>query len=113
MTNLNVEVTEAPGGIGIQGQCPNCSKMYPLGDDEKPQRLPENCERCGAPMDFDKAHTFANRQAADAGATPQQRMARGVRNTQVGDPPESKGDARRGSVEEAQAELAEQARANK
>jgi len=45
-------------------QCPNCSKMYRLADDQgKPETLPESCKRCGCPMNVRSAEEWMNTKA--------------------------------------------------
>lgn len=63
---LDVERVALPGGVlGTGFQCPNCSRVYTNFDHEeqKEVRIPEECERCGSPMDKALAKDFADEQA--------------------------------------------------
>ena len=42
---MALETIEAPGGAGLQGMCPHCSKMHDAED------YPPRCRRCGTIMD--------------------------------------------------------------
>ena len=65
-----IAVVDIPGSIGEAYQCPYCSRMHSTMDLEadKPIRCPQECERCGCPMDIAKVTEFANQKAAEAAA---------------------------------------------
>ncbi len=65
-----IAVVEIPGSVADAYQCPYCSKMYPSMDLESDKLLkcPQECERCGCPMDIAKVTEFANLKAAAAEA---------------------------------------------
>lgn len=59
-----VYVTEIPGGDAQAWQCPNCSRAYPMRDEQaRETQCPAKCSRCGGPMDIEKALEFANAEA--------------------------------------------------
>ena len=78
MSERDVEMVEAPGGLGLYGQCPYCSRMHPTADERgRPVELPARCVRCSAPMDYERARAFGDQAAALAVAGPQRdRMQR-------------------------------------
>lgn len=48
-------------------RCPYCSMLYPaVNEEQKPLRYPEECGRCGCPMDRELARVFANEEAVRA-----------------------------------------------
>ena len=61
-TELRVRVEES-NGID-HAYCPHCSMMY-AALDEKGKKLsyPEECSRCGSPMDFQKGYDFGEELA--------------------------------------------------
>ena len=69
-----VVIIEAPGATGDLYQCPNCSRSYHSTQvtadgivTDRPIKPPENCLRCGSPMDVTEAKRYGNEQAAAAG----------------------------------------------
>lgn len=65
---MTLMTREAPGGLGMTNQCPNCSKMHLTTNPEtgKSVRTPQECDRCGCPMDVEKAQEFIERKAQEA-----------------------------------------------
>ena len=65
-----VAVVDIPGSPGEAFQCPYCSRMHPSMDLEldKAIKCPQECERCGCPMDIAQVTEFANQKAAEAAA---------------------------------------------
>lgn len=70
-----VYVVEVPGGERQAWQCPYCSRMYPMQDDEaRTLECPSACRRCGSPMDVDKSQAFQDAQAAKQDRTVNRRQ---------------------------------------
>ena len=44
---------EAPGGLGLQVLCPNCSRSHAVED------YPPKCKRCGTVMDMKAVRSVA------------------------------------------------------
>lgn len=63
-----VEIVDAPGGVGEQYQCPNCSRTYSMIDleDKRPIGPPKACRRCGSPMDIGQGAAYGNTMADEA-----------------------------------------------
>lgn len=54
--------------------CPNCSRMHGLKDEKgEAFEIPNNCKRCGCPMDSIKANAFMD-AAADKYGKPAPRV---------------------------------------
>ena len=65
-----VAVVDIPGSVGEAYQCPDCSRMHSSMDVEsdKPIKCPQECERCGCPMDIAKQKAFSDQKATEAAA---------------------------------------------
>ena len=63
-TEYPVRVDEFNGLL--HAYCPTCSKMYPVEDiDGNAVEMPAKCQRCGGPMDWEKAKAFGQRRAEE------------------------------------------------
>ena len=88
---LDVEIIEEPGTGLPAAQCAYCSHSYLMYDAENDKAIPvtPTCERCKAPMDWDKVHEaggFADKQADLATkAPPRRRRDKMVRESEVKD----------------------------
>ena len=70
-----VYIVEVPGGERQAWQCPYCSRMYPTMDEEAhPLECPQNCRRCGSPMDVAKGKVYEDTKAGEAAAEPPRRQ---------------------------------------
>ena len=67
---MALEVIQSPGGGAMVVRCPYCSMNY----DEN--RYPNNCERCGCPMEMNKARQYREDKAVRTGVKAQQQPPR-------------------------------------
>ena len=74
LKDINVAIVPLPGAVKGNGyQCPNCSLVHidwDVVDDEK-VTVPDDCLRCGCPMDRDLQRDFAEEHASE---TPENRL---------------------------------------
>lgn len=86
---MDVEIIEEPGTGLPCAQCAYCSRSYLMWDagEDKPIAVPRTCERCKAPMDWDKVHEsggYAEKQSELAAkAPPRNRRDKMVRESEV------------------------------
>ena len=66
---MALKVIQSPGGGPMVVRCPYCSMHY------EETRYPNNCERCGCPMEMNKARQFREDQAVRTGVKAQERPA--------------------------------------
>ena len=72
-----VYTTEIPGGDLQAWQCPNCSKAYPMQDEDgRSLQCPGRCARCDCPMDIEQAKKFADAEAMKTAGTIARPMVR-------------------------------------
>lgn len=78
---MEVLITTAPASDEELAQCPTCSRMYRLVDNEgHPKRPPEHCLRCDSPMDVEASKEFREAMAERSAqfARPAKRPTRSI-----------------------------------